>query len=178
MRLAIITGAALIAASTAYAGSMNMTMGKSSGPLPTQSGQDAFGAIHEIVGMLEADPKTDWSKVNIDKLQAHLADMNNVTLHAKVEYSPIPNGEHIHVSSEDPAVRASIQRMVSMHVAMAGDTADYHMDAMQAPDGEHINVTAKSPAALVKIKALGFYGMLAEGNHHAMHHLMLASGKM
>ena len=30
---------------------------------PTMPGQDAFGAIQEIVRILEADPKTDWSKV-------------------------------------------------------------------------------------------------------------------
>ncbi len=32
---------------------------------PTLPGQDAFGTIQEIVRLLEADPKTDWSKVNI-----------------------------------------------------------------------------------------------------------------
>jgi hypothetical protein len=31
---------------------------------PTMPGQDAFGAIQEVVQMLEADPKTDWSKVS------------------------------------------------------------------------------------------------------------------
>jgi len=29
---------------------------------PTMPGQDAFGAIQEIVQILDADPKTDWSK--------------------------------------------------------------------------------------------------------------------
>ena len=89
--------------------------------LPTQSGQAAFAAIHEIVGILEANPKTDWSKVNIDALRAHLIDMENVTLRAKIAYEPLANGEHIHVSG-DGEVRNSIQRMVMMHVAMAGDT--------------------------------------------------------
>ena len=35
---------------------------------PTMPGQDAFGAIQEIVRILEADPKTDWSKVNLEAL--------------------------------------------------------------------------------------------------------------
>src|SRR5215475_7467525 len=30
---------------------------------PTIPGQDAFGAIQEIVQILDADPNTDWSKV-------------------------------------------------------------------------------------------------------------------
>jgi hypothetical protein len=55
------------------------------GSVPTQPGQGAFAAIHEIVGILEADPKTDWSKVNIDALRQHLIDMNNVTLAAEIE---------------------------------------------------------------------------------------------
>ena len=45
-------------------------------------GQAAFGAIEEIVQKLEADPATDWSKVNIGALREHLIDMNEVTLRA------------------------------------------------------------------------------------------------
>ena len=45
-------------------------------------GQDPFGAIQEIVRILEADPSTDWSKVNIAALREHLIDMNEVTLRA------------------------------------------------------------------------------------------------
>jgi hypothetical protein len=44
---------------------------------PTLPGQDAFGAIQEIVRMLEADPKTDWSKVDLETLRQHLIDMND-----------------------------------------------------------------------------------------------------
>src|SRR5665213_2414926 len=46
--------------------------------LPTQPGQSAFAAIQEIVAILEADPKTDWSRVNIEALRQHLIDMDNV----------------------------------------------------------------------------------------------------
>jgi hypothetical protein len=50
------------------------------GTTPTLPGQDAFGTIQEIVRMLDADPKTDWSKVNLEALRQHLIDMNDVTL--------------------------------------------------------------------------------------------------
>ncbi len=33
--------------------------------VPQAAGQDAFGAIQEIVQILEADPNTDWSKVKL-----------------------------------------------------------------------------------------------------------------
>ena len=47
---------------------------------PTMPGQDTFGAIQEIVQILDADPKTDWSKVDLEALRQHLIDMNEVTL--------------------------------------------------------------------------------------------------
>ncbi len=53
------------------------------------SGQDAFGAIREIVRMLDADPKTDWSKVDIEALRQHLIDMSEVTLKANATAKPI-----------------------------------------------------------------------------------------
>ena len=37
--------------------------------VPTMPGQEAFGTIQEIVRILEADPATDWSKVNIGALR-------------------------------------------------------------------------------------------------------------
>jgi len=145
--------------------------------IPTESGQSAFAAIHEIVEMLEADRKTDWSKVNVDALRQHLIDMNNMTLYARITYEPIVNGQHIHVSGKGE-VRDSIQRMVMMHVAMAGDTTDWQMKAVRAPDGADVNVVAISPLGLKKMKALGLIGMMAEGVHHARHHVMLARGSM
>lgn len=151
---------------------------KSSGALhTTESGQGAFAAIHEIEGILEADPHTDWSKVNIDALRAHLVDMDNVTLHAVVAYNPLPNGEQILVSGQGE-VRDSIQRMVMMHVSMAGTTKDWVMTAEKTADGVKLTVIARSDLGLAKIKGLGFFGMLAEGVHHTTHHMMLARGEM
>ena len=43
---------------------------------PPMPGQDAFGAIQEIVQILDADPKTDWSKVDLEALRQHLIDMD------------------------------------------------------------------------------------------------------
>ncbi len=57
--------------------------------IPTMPGQDAFGAIQEIVRILEADPKTDWSKVNLEALRQHLIDMSEVTLKADAVTKPI-----------------------------------------------------------------------------------------
>ena len=59
---------------------------------PVSSGQDAFGAIQEIVARLEADPATDWSKVNLEALRQHLIDMNEVTLRADAAATPVAGG--------------------------------------------------------------------------------------
>lgn len=145
--------------------------------LPTEGGQSAFAAIQEIVAMLERDPSTDWSRVDIDALRQHLIDMDNVTLRARITYVPTATGERVDVAG-DGAVRESIQRMVMMHAAMAGDTPDWHMDAVDADDGVRINIVAKSANGLAKMKALGLIGMMADGMHHARHHMMLATGGM
>lgn len=59
---------------------------------PALPGQDAFGAIQEIVQILQSDPTTDWSKVNISALRQHLIDMNEVTLRAVAAERNLDNG--------------------------------------------------------------------------------------
>ena len=68
--------------------------------LPNLPGQDAFGAIQEVVRILDADPKTDWSRVDIAGLREHLIDMNEVTLHAAATEKRLDNGVEILVSGE------------------------------------------------------------------------------
>ena len=46
---------------------------------PREAGQSAFAAVREIVGILEADPATDWSKVDVEALRRHLIDMMQAT---------------------------------------------------------------------------------------------------
>lgn len=60
--------------------------------VPASPGQDAFGAIQEIVRILESDLTTDWSKVNLERLRQHLIDMNDVTLRSEVKSVVAPGG--------------------------------------------------------------------------------------
>jgi hypothetical protein len=83
--------------------------------VPTMLGQDAFGSIQEVVQMLQADPATDWSKVNIAALREHLIDMNEVTLRAVASERMLDNGIEITVSGESRTL-AAIKRMVPAHV--------------------------------------------------------------
>jgi hypothetical protein len=78
---------------------------------PTMPGQDAFGAIQEIVRILGADPKTDWSKVDLEALRQHLIDMNEVTLKADAAAQQIDGGLEISVTGTGRTL-AAIQRMI------------------------------------------------------------------
>jgi hypothetical protein len=143
---------------------------------PTMSGQDAFGAIQEVVQILEADPMTDWSKVNIKALREHLIDMNEVTLRAGAIERPLDNGIEIAVTGEGRTLEA-IKRMVPMHVA---ELIKLGWDARteELPNGVKLTVTTGDPKEVTKLKALGFMGIMVQGGHHQPHHLMIAKGEL
>lgn len=56
---------------------------------------------------LEADPETDWSQVSIDRLRAHLVDMNEVTLKAETRQRRISKGLEIEVTGQGAPERRS-----------------------------------------------------------------------
>lgn len=146
--------------------------------MPTRPGQAAFGAISEIVKILEADPGTDWSRVNLEALRQHLMDMDEVTLHASVEQSNVPGGFRADVTGSGRTV-AAIRRMTASHArAMAGD-GGMQMRVEEIPNGARMTVTAPNAgdaAVVTRLRGLGFIGVLASGDHHRMHHLMIARG--
>jgi hypothetical protein len=143
--------------------------------VPSMPGQEAFGTIQEIVRILEADPATDGSKVNIGALREHLIDMDEVTMRARASERALANGIEIAVTGQGRTL-ASIKRMVPAHaheLAALGWTAQTE----DRPDGVKFVVTATDPREVVKIKALGFMGIMVQGAHHQVHHLMMAKGE-
>jgi hypothetical protein len=149
--------------------------GASSGG-PTQTGQSAFAAIEEIVALLEQDPKTDWSKVNIEALRQHLIDMDNVTLGASAVAEPTDGGIRYRVTGTG-AVAGSIQRMLTAHARMMDGANGFALRAELVPDGALLSVTTSQPQLLPKLRALGFIGLMTSGMHHQMHHWKIASGE-
>jgi hypothetical protein len=67
-----------------------------------------------IVRLLEADPNTDWSKVDLEAPRQHLIDMNEVTLKANAAAKPVDGGLEIAVTGYGRTL-AAIQRMVPAH---------------------------------------------------------------
>lgn len=141
---------------------------------PTQPGQGAFAAIQEIVAMLEADPSTDWSRVDIEALRQHLVDMNNVTLMARVKNQPIEGGVRFIITGAGEVVD-SIRRMAIAHAATMNGVDNWRFVATESDLGATLDVTAPS-RDIEKLKALGFIGIMTRGMHHQQHHLMIARG--
>lgn len=145
---------------------------------PNMPGESAFGAIQEIVHILEADPKTDWSKVNLEVLRQHLIDMNEVTLKANAAAKPVDGGIEIALTGTGPTVYA-IQRMVPAHASEIERTRLNGWSAKTAtlPDGVVLTVTAAEPREVEHIRGLGFAGIMVSGQHHRLHHLAIARGE-
>ena len=143
---------------------------------PTMPGQDAFGAIQEVVGMLDADPKTDWSKVDLEALRQHLIDMNEVTLKADADPKQIDGGLEIAVTGSGRTLVA-IQRMIPAYAQTVNGLNGWTSKAATLTNGELLTVTATDPKEVQHIRGLGFIGLLASGSHHQPHHLAMAKGE-
>lgn len=139
-----------------------------------EGGQSAFAAIQEITAALMADSATNWSKVDIEGLRQHLIDMDNVTLRSEVNSEEIDGGARFTVTSNDPAVMASIRAMVMAHVATMNSVESWDMQAEEVKSGAAMTVTGSDTA---RIRGLGFIGLMTVGMHHQAHHLALAAGQ-
>lgn len=149
-------------------------------PPPGESGQAAFAAIAEVVARLDADPTTDWSKVNLEGLRQHLIDMDRVTLRSTVATRQVPGGFTADVTGEGETVGA-IRRMLTAHAAQVTTEGTARADVVEIPAGVRLTVTAMEPAdarAVDRIRGLGVIGFLTLGAHHGPHHEMLARGAM
>lgn len=144
--------------------------------VPTMPGQDAFGAVQEIVRIFEADPSTDWSRVKMAALREHLIDMSEVTLKAVAAELPIDNGLRVDVTGSGRTL-AAIQRIVPAHAREIDGLSGWSAETEPLPDGVRLTVTATDPNAITHIRGLGFIGLMASGSHHQPHHLAIARGE-
>ncbi len=145
----------------------------------TMPGNEIFGTIQEVVHKLEADPNTDWSKVDLEALRQHLLDMKAFTEEVSViSQKPIENGIVIQVKPETERAVGALKRLFKMHPAMLKMEKGWDMIAKQDNNQWTITVTTKNNSEVNEIRALGYIGLLAEGAHHQLHHWMIATGQM
>ncbi len=155
------------------------SMSHASSGAPALPGQDAFGTIQEIVRVLEADPNTDWSKVDLERLRQHLIDMKEVTLHAGVRAETVPAGLRMDVTGSGRTEQA-IRAMVGPHTNELNQMKEWSAKTETIPGGVRLTVVAKDPAdakTVARIRGLGFIGLLVQGAHHQPHHLAMARGE-
>ncbi len=159
---------------------MKMNMDKNSEKpaiLPKEGGQAAFATIAEIVALLKNDPKTDWSRVNINALREHLVDMNELTLNTSVKTTLAAKSIAFNISGKGRAIRA-IQNMVPAHSSVLRNGDLYNAAAELTDNGAIMRVEFANKQQLSEIKALGFYGLMATGSSHQVHHMQMALGNM
>lgn len=143
-----------------------------------EAGEAAFAAIKEMLELLDRDPATDWSRVDLDALRGHLVDMHRVLIESRVVKNPLPDGVEMLVTGEGDAIKA-IQTMVGNHAGLVTDTEGLVVRTTPTATGVRLQITARDGESrtVQRIRALGFAGFMALGDHHRVHHEMIARGR-
>jgi len=155
----------------------DMEHGTMNGSMPTEPGESGFATISEIVKLLQADPETDWTLVDIDALRAHLQDMNNLMMLAEVTSEATEDGVRMTVSLAGPGGGAA-SRMVPAHGPVIENETGWTSHVEMGTDSVTWTVEDATGVEAAKIQALGFFGIMALGDHHQPHHLAMAKGAM
>ncbi len=146
-------------------------------PLLTETGNDIFGTIQEVIINLNANPNTNWAKVNITALKEHLLDMRDMTINVKViSKKALKNGSEILIKPETKRSIQSIKRVLSAHPAQLKKETNWEMQVQKEGIEYRLITTTNKPIEVDKIIGLGYIGLMAYGNHHQYHHLLIASG--
>ena len=148
------------------------------GSVPALPGQDAFGAIAEVVRILEADPATDWSTVDLERLRQHLIDMNEVVLRSAVAGTAVAGGLAMEITGTGRTEQA-IRAMVVPHAMELDRAPQWSARTEPIAGGVRLVVVARRPddvRTIARIRGLGFAGLLTQGAHHQPHHLAMARG--
>ena len=142
----------------------------------TEAGTDPFAVIQEAITLLEANPDTDWSMVNIEALRLHLVEMQDMTLNVTVEQEPIKLGFKGVITPTTNRALQSMSRVLSVHPSQMKEETGWDMVVTNNNGIFTIAVTTDQLQDVDKIRGLGYIGIMAYGNHHQPHHWAMASG--
>lgn len=151
------------------------TMADHGAAMPSEPGQGAFASVSEIVVMLSNDPNTDWSRVNIGALRAHLVDMDMLITNAQVTTLDVENGIEMRINLAGLGGGAA-SRMVPAHGPVLQAEVGWQSDVTVGENDIIWRVASEQNTD--KIRALGFFGLMALGDHHRAHHIGMARGDM
>ena len=142
----------------------------------SEAGTDPFAVIQEVIALLEANPDTDWSAVNIEALRLHLVEMQDMTLNVTVEQEPIKLGFKAVITPTTKRALQSMSRIFSAHPSIIKEETGWDMFVTDNNGIFTIEVTSDQLQEVDKIRGLGYIGIMAYGNHHQPHHWAMASG--
>jgi hypothetical protein len=180
---ALIAGAAFAFAQTSHTGhndgmdhSTNGQVHSTVSTVLSEPGQGAFAALSEVVRVLEADPDTDWSQVDLTGLRAHLVDMDRLISDTVVSETDLPDGITA-IATGNAETIDTLRRMVPAHAAQLAQDDRWTVVALDTAEGIKLRVTSDEPVVVARIKGLGFFGLMASQDHHRDHHLKMALGE-
>ncbi len=142
----------------------------------SEPGQGAFAALAEVVHALESDAQTDWSNVDITALRDHLIDMDLLVTDAIATQTELEDGLSIEVTGDAQSLAAA-QRMIPAHSEFLRREEGWEVAVTIESERVIMRLTGDTAEIAMKIKALGFYGLMASQDHHRMHHWALARGE-
>jgi len=142
----------------------------------TESGTDPFATLQEVITALEANPNTNWEKVNIEALRLHLVEMQDMTINVDVKQQHIDNGFQAVVTPTTNRAVKSLTRVLSGHPMQMKAETGWDMQVQNNDGVFTLTVTTDNAKDIAKIRGLGYIGVMAYGNHHQPHHWAIASG--
>jgi hypothetical protein len=148
----------------------------------TEAGTDPFATIQEVIAVLNANPNTDWERVDIESLRVHLTEMEDMTLNVSVIQHDIDDGFTATITPTTDRAWHSLNKVFSAHPAQMSAETGWVMSVNDVDnegisiDGFSIAVTTDVKSEVAKIRGLGYIGVMAYGNHHQTHHWSMASG--
>jgi hypothetical protein len=145
-------------------------------PASRHVGQEALGAIQEVVGLLMADPGTDWSEVSIARLRRHLADLDEIMLRAEVEERAVDGGVEVVLGGSEQTL-AAVRRLVPAHAETMNGFRGWKAAVSDRGGTVHLTLASDDPAEVEVVRALGFFGFMASGVHRPHQLLAVARGR-
>ena len=143
----------------------------------SEAGTDPFAVIQEAIALLEANPDTDWSTVNIEALRLHLIEMQDMTLNVTVEQQPISLGFMAVITPTTNRALQSMTQVLSAHPSQMKEETGWDMVVTNNNGIFTIAVTTDQLQDVDKIRGLGYIGIMAYGSHHQPHHWAMASSE-
>ena len=142
-----------------------------------EAGNAIFGTIQETIKALDANPNTDWTKVDLEGLRQHLIDMENFTTGVDVlSQKRIEKGAEVIIRAKSEEAHYSLERALKAHPSMMESETGWTMGVKQNKERFTLTIETQKPDEVARLRALGYIGVMAQGDHHQVHHWMMASG--